>query len=245
MAILVFTSLQPFYEGVTADSFGRFTLENFWVVLGLSSFHDAILNTLVLGTATSTIVVPFTALCAWLAVRRYPGAWLLDQIAMAPLVFPAIVMSVAFLHIYVNMPFPIYGTLVSVIIASAVRYLPYGMRYSFSGILQIHPELEQAAGVAGASRGTMLRKVVFPLLWPAMSSGWLFIFLLCAKEMSLPLLLAGPNSQTISVAMFDLWSNGQGGEVAALGLIWAALMTAVAATFHVVMRRQSATTFGH
>ena len=132
-----------------------------------------------------------------------------------------------------------------IVLAFMIRYMPYGMRYSFSGILQIHPELEQAAGVAGADRGTMLRKVVFPLLWPAMASGWLFIFLLCAKEMSLPLLLAGPNSQTISVAMFDLWSNGQGGEVAALGLIWAALMTAVAATFHVVMRRQSATTFGH
>ena len=38
---------------------------------------------------------------------------------MAPLVFPAIVMSVAFLHVYVNLPFPIYGTLLSVIIASA------------------------------------------------------------------------------------------------------------------------------
>src|SRR5437588_11399245 len=48
MAILVFTSLQPFYEGVTWDSFERFTLENFSVVLGLGSFHDAIVNTLVL-----------------------------------------------------------------------------------------------------------------------------------------------------------------------------------------------------
>ena len=64
-----------------------------------------------LGVATSTAVVPFTALCAWLAVRRHPGAWLLDQIATAPLVFPAIVMSVAFLHVFVNLPIPLYGTL--------------------------------------------------------------------------------------------------------------------------------------
>ena len=37
---------------------------------------------------------------------------------------------------------PLYGTLVSVIIASAVRYMPYGMRYAFTGALQIHPDLE-------------------------------------------------------------------------------------------------------
>src|SRR5712691_7996609 len=120
VGILVFTSLLPFYEGVTSESFGRFTLDNYALILGPGSFRDAIVNTLVLGAATSTAVVPFTALCAWLAVRRHPGAWLLDQIAMAPLVFPAIVMSVAFLHVFVNLPLPLYGTLLSVIIASAV-----------------------------------------------------------------------------------------------------------------------------
>src|SRR5262249_3639106 len=106
-------------------------------------------NTLVLGVATATLVVPFTALCAWLAVRRHPGAWLLDQIAMAPLVFPAIVMSVAFLHVFVNLPIPLYGTLISVIIASAVRYLPYGMRYAYSGGLPIPVDLQDAPPTAG------------------------------------------------------------------------------------------------
>ncbi len=186
-----------------------------------------------------------TMFAGWLAARRQIGGMVSDQLVTVPLVFPGLVLGVALLELSLRLPIPIYGTLWLIVLAFMIRYMPYGMRYSFTGILQIHPELEQAAGVAGAGRGTMLRKVVFPLLWPAMASGWLFIFLLCAKEMSLPLLLAGPNSQTISVAMFDLWSNGQGGEVAALGLIWAALMTAVAAAFHIIMRRQSAGTFGH
>jgi hypothetical protein len=47
-------------------------------------------------------------------------------------------MSVAFLHLYVNLPIPLYGTLLSIIIASAMRYLPYGMRYAYAGVLQIH-----------------------------------------------------------------------------------------------------------
>jgi iron(III) transport system permease protein len=237
MAILVFTSLQPFYEGVTSDSFGRFTLENFSVVFGLSSFHDAIVNTLVLGAATSTIVVPFTALCAWLAVRRYPGAWLLDQIAMAPLVFPAIVMSVAFLHVYVNLPFPLYGTLISVIIASAVRYLPYGMRYAYAGVLQIHIDLEDAATTSGAGRALIFMRVIVPLISTALLSCWLFVFLLTVQSVSLPLLLVGPGTELIAVTLFDLWQNGQVTELAAMGVLWMSFMLVVAACFHVTTRR--------
>jgi iron(III) transport system permease protein len=45
--------------------------------------------------------------------------------------------------------------------------------------------------------------------------------------------------------MFELWSNGQGGEVAALGLLWTALMSIAAAVFYVFSRRQSSSTFGH
>jgi iron(III) transport system permease protein len=119
------------------------------------------------------------------------------------------------------------------------------MRYAYSGVLQIHSELEQAASVSGANIRESLRLIVGPLLIPALTSGWLFIFLIAAKEMSLPLLLAGPSSQTISVAMFDLWANGQGGEVAALGLMWVTFMTIVATTFYRIARRLSLSSFGH
>jgi hypothetical protein len=155
VAMLVFTSLQPFYDGVNFGALGRISLDNYWVLLGPGSFRDSILNTLILGASTATIVVPFTALCAWLIVRRVPGAAILDHLATLPLVFPAIILSVAFLYVFVNMPLPLYGTLISVIIASVVRYLAYGMRYAFTGALQIHPDLEAAATISGAARGAI------------------------------------------------------------------------------------------
>ena len=237
VGILLFTSLQPFYEGVTADSFGRFTLENYAVILAPGSFRDAIANTLVLGIATSSIVVPFTALCAWLAVRRHPGAWLLDQITMAPLVFPAIVMSVAFLNVFVNLPIPLYGTLMSVIVASAVRYLPYGMRYAYAGVLQIHADLEDAATTSGAGRTFVFVRIVLPLIAAALVSCWLFVFLLTVQSVALPLLLVGPGTELIAVTLFDLWQNGQVTELAAMGVLWTTFMLVVAACFHVTTRR--------
>jgi iron(III) transport system permease protein len=242
VAILVFTSLLPFYEGLTWESFSRFTLENYAVILAPGSFRDSIVNTLVLGGATSTLVVPFAALCAWLAVRRYPGGALLDQIAMVPLVFPAIVMSVAFLHVFVNLPIPLYGTLLSVIIASAVRYLPYGMRYAYAGVLQIHTDLEDAATTSGAGRAFVFMRVVLPLIGAALVSCWLFIFLLTVQSVALPLLLVGPGTELIAVTLFDLWQNGQVTELAAMGVLWLSFMLVVSAGFFFTTRRYQLST---
>jgi iron(III) transport system permease protein len=237
LGILIFTSLMPFYEGLTWGSFGRFTFENYSVLFGPGSFRESIVNTLVLGIVTASAVVPMTALCAWLTVRRHPGAWFLDQLTTAPLVFPAIVMSVAFLHVFVNLPVPLYGTLLSVIIASAVRYLPYGMRYAYAGVLQIHMDLEDAATTAGAGRARTFLRVVIPLIGPALVSCWLFVFLLTVQSVALPLLLVGPGTELIAVNLFDLWQNGQITELAAMGVLWMSVMVVVSACFFLMTRK--------
>lgn len=237
LLIILFVSLQPFFTGITWASFGRMTFHNYTTVIGPGFFRETLSNTLILGTVTASIVVPFTALCAWLAVRRKPGAWVLDQLATAPLVFPSIVMGVAFLNVFVRMPWGFYGTLMSVILASAVGYLPYGMRYAYSGVLQIHSDLEEASTAAGATQGRTFLRVVFPLLATSMVSCWLFVFLLAVRAMSLPLLLVGPGSSLVAVSLFDLWQNGQVTELAAMGMVWVLLMTCVSAAFYFIAQR--------
>jgi iron(III) transport system permease protein len=237
VGIVVYASLQPFYEGVSLGGFSNMTLANFAQILKPGSFRDAIINTVVLGVATASVVGPFTLLCAWLAVRRYRGAWLLDQLATMPLIFPSIVMGAAFLQVFLESPVPLYGTLLSIIIASSVRYLPYGMRYSYAGVLQVHNELEEAAALAGASRPKTFLKVVVPLVAPAVVTCWVFVFLVSTKAVSIPILLAGPDSQVVAVTMFDLWENGQTVELAAVGVTWAAFMTVLSGLFYVMARR--------
>jgi len=120
------------------------------------------------------LVAGFTILASWLAVRRRPGAWLLDQLASAPLVFPAIVLAVAYLQFVLNVPLALYGTLLSIVIASMVQFLPFGMRYSYAGVLQIHRELEEASALSGARSGTTFLRIVVPLVAPALVTCWLF-----------------------------------------------------------------------
>lgn len=130
-----------------------------------------------------------------------------------------------------------YGSLLSLVVVSTIAYLPYGLRYAQLGVIQIHPELEEAATLAGARQGKVLVRVVLPLLVPAMISCWLFVFLIAVRAVSLLLLLVGPDSQIVAVALFDFWNNGQIGELAALGCVWTAIMTVFSVSFLLLTRR--------
>jgi iron(III) transport system permease protein len=243
MAMLGWISLLPFFAPVSAASFKLISLNNYRTVLA-SDHVELMMNTMLVAVATATFAVALTFFAAWLAVRRAPGGWLVERLATIPLVFPGLVLGIAVMQVFLRLPIPLYGTIGILIWAFVINYLPYGMRYSSSGMLQIHRELEEAAAVCGASALTRLRRIVAPLLAPALVAGWLFIFLMATRVLSLAILLAGPRSQTMAVAMFDLWGNGQGTELAALGLMWSMLMAMIAVVFYVLARRSAAGAMG-
>jgi iron(III) transport system permease protein len=244
MLMLGWISLLPFFAPVSAASFKLLSLNNYRTVLASSDDVDLLINTLLVAVATATSAVALTFFAGWLAVRRGPGGWLVERLTTIPLVFPGLVLGVAVMQVFLRLPIPLYGTIGILIWAFVISYLPYGMRYSTSGMVQIHRELEEAAAVCGASVLMRLRRIVAPLLAPALVAGWLFIFLMAARVLSLAILLAGPRSQTMAVAMFDLWGNGQGTELAALGLMWSMLMAMIAVVFYLLARRSAAGALG-
>ena len=241
---LLWVSASPFLRPMRWAGLPSLTWKHYRAVFSVPAYVDLALHTLLAAAAAATAAVALTAIAAWLAARRQPGGPVLDQLATLPLVFPGIVLGVALMELSLRLPFPLYGTVSLIAIGFTIRYMPYGMRYAYAGVLQLHRELEEAAGLSGAGPLGTLRRVVLPLLSPSLAAAWLFIFLIAAKELSMAVLLAGPGSQTMAVAMFDLWSNGQGGELAALGLVWAALMTGVATAFHLLGRRSGAAAYG-
>ena len=234
---LMWLALMPFSQSISRRGFTLMTLDNFREVMHSTFYLDLVWQTLLMSAGAATCVMALTIAAGWLVVRRRPGGWLLDQLATAPLIFPGIVLGVAMIQIYLAVPIPIYGTLWAFIIAFTIRFLPYGMRYSASGLLQIHPELEEAASVSGSPLHIVLRRIVVPLAAPALLAGWLFIFLVAARDLSLAVMLASPRAQPVAVAMFDLWANGQGTELAAFGLVWTMIMTVIATGFYLVGRR--------
>ena len=236
--IVLWASLLPFYMQPSLEAFSLFTLKNFVTAIHFPKITDSIKNSVLLGLGSATVVMLLTTFASWILVRtKLRGRWLLDLLTTLPLLFPGIVMGLAIMRFYLLVPIPIYGTLWILLVAFITRYIPYGIRYTHSGLLQLHRELEEAAYTSGASWSNAMRRITLPLLTPSFLGGWVFVFLLSAKELSMSILLAGPQTPVVSVAIFELWENGQVGELAAFGVIWTVILVSVAIIYYLIARR--------
>ena len=236
--IVLWASLLPFYMQPSLEAFSLFTLKNFVTAIYFPKITDSIKNSVLLGLGSASVVMLLTTFASWILVRtKLRGRWLLDLLTTLPLLFPGIVMGLAIMRFYLIVPIPIYGTLWILLVAFITRYIPYGIRYTHSGLLQLHRELEEAAYTSGASWSNAMRRITLPLLTPSFLGGWVFVFLLSAKELSMSILLVSPQTPVVSVAIFELWENGQVGELAAFGVIWTLILVSVAIIYYLIARR--------
>ena len=238
LTVLLWASLLPFYQAPSAEALKVVTLDNYAKAFGNTNVAASLGNSFVIGVTSATVVMVLALLLAWLVFRtRLRGRWLLENLGTLPLVFPGVVLGVAVLRTYLTLPIPIYGTIWIIAVAFIARYMPYGIRFGEAGLLQIHRELEESAQVNGAPFPRVLRKILVPLMMPALFGGWIYVFLLSVKELSLAILLYGPQSAVISATMFDLWQNGQVTELSAFCMVVTAIFVGIGLIFYRVSQR--------
>jgi iron(III) transport system permease protein len=236
---LLWIALTPFVRPIRWSAFSSLTLDNFARVLTNDRYFTLITNTLIVSVSAATLTMLITVICGWLVARRRVYFTGIDQLTTVPLLIPSIVLGVALMDLALRSPIPLYSTLAIIVIAFVIHFLPYGMRYTVTGAMQLHKELEESAEVCGAAPAGMLRRIVAPLLAPSLMAGWLFVFLNASRNLSTPILLAGPDTKTIAVSIFDQATNGELSDVSALGLLWSLLMGIVAMALYFVVYRRS------
>ena len=237
VAYIVFASFLPSL-GLKGPIWQQLTLNNYAAVFRNPAIWLSVQNSLTIGVVSATVVVAITALAAWVIVRsRIPARAALDQIASLPLVIPGVVLGVAILTLYLRSPVPIYGTIWILVVAYATSYLPYGLRYAHPALLQIHPELEESGQLSGASWGQVFGRIVIPLLLPALFAGWIFVFLISLRELSVAALISTPKSPVIATMIWELWQNGNVNQVSAFGALVAMLSIAFAVAAYRFSRR--------
>jgi iron(III) transport system permease protein len=199
----------------------HFTTQHFaYVLFDYPKTWLAVSNSVLLGILTASIVSLLGLAVSWIVLRaRHRGTGVLDQLCMVPLSMPAMVFALGLLWVYVQVPLPIYGTIGVLLIAYATHYLPFGVRTTSAALRQLHPELEEAARVAGASWQRTMRRITLPLVQPAVLAAWVLLFVMAMQEVSSSILLYTSRSVVLSVAVFDLWENGNPSDVAALGFL--------------------------
>ena len=230
LGVVLYASTQPFYSTPSLDGLSEVTGANYSSIFRDDATADAFLNSLLLSVGAATAVTLVMAVVAWLVVRgSFRGRWLLDAVASLPLVIPGLVLGVALLFVYVRFPVPIYGTLWLLFIAYFTRFMPYGLRYAAAALHQISDELEEAARTSGATWAQTFRRILLPLLLPALLAGWLYVVIASMRELSSSILLFAPGSEVVPVRIFVLYEGGQLTELAALGIVMTALLACLAA----------------
>src|SRR5256885_9831095 len=136
------------------------------------------------------------------------------------MVFPGLVLGLSIMIFYLNFDIGIYGTIWIMFIAYITRFMPYGLRYNTTSMLQIHKELEESAAMSGASWFTTFYRIILPLLKPGLVAGWIYIMIVSIRELSSSILLYSPDSEVVSIVIWELWENGQYVELSALGVLF-------------------------
>ncbi len=220
-AVLLWSSLQKFYSVPSMAALQNLTLDPYRFVLSYPNLGRAVWNSLLLSFGSATVIMLITSVICWIVVKtKMPGRWLLDNLASLPMVFPGLVLGLALMIFYLNVDVGVYGTIWILLIAYVTRFMPYGLRFNTTSMLQIHKELEESAAMSGASWFTTFRRIVLPLLKPGMLAGWIYIMIISIRELSSSILLYSPGTEVISIIIWELWENGQYVELSALGVMF-------------------------
>ncbi len=203
------------------------TLDHFRAVFEQPTLVRGIVNTVLIGIIGGALAVAcYTAL--GLATHRKNDGWsrFVDYLVLVPRAVPGLLAGLAFLWVFLFFPplAPLRSTLFSVWLAYTVVWIAYGMRLVSSSLLQVGPELEEAARSAGASPGRVSRDVTLPLIRYGLLASWLLVFMIFEREYSTAVYLLGPGTEVIGALLVSLWGTGAADVVAALSLINVALV---------------------
>mgnify|MGYP003393565220 CR=1 FL=1 len=190
-----------------------------FVFFQFSQTKIALKNTLILAAAAATIGTLIALAAGYMSVRRaIRGHRWITFLATAPVAIPGIVLGVGLFLAYTRPPFALYGTLWILLFAYLTIELPVAFQQIQAAVQSVHPELEEAGRILGATRLRMLRDVTAPLLTSGVIAAWCFIFIGVMRELSAAIMLFTANTKVISVVIYDLNESGDLGPISVLGI---------------------------
>lgn len=222
IGILLMSFAKVWSFSVLPDSY---TIMHYGTVLTDSKLM--IINTLKYCLLAAGLDIILGTAIAYLIFRtQLPARQWLDYLASISLAIPGLVLAIGYLRVFrgVDIPFtdtPVVATWVLIMIAYAIRRLPYALRSCMAALQQIHISLEEAANSLGGSKISTIRRIMIPLMAGGILAGFVTSFITAAVELSATILLTSAQSQApmsygIYLYMQSIAGRGPG---AALGVI--------------------------
>jgi iron(III) transport system permease protein len=231
-------------EGVNLAN--ALTLSHFRDIWETPTLMRGVLNTVLIGIIGGALAVMCYSGIA-LAMHRKPDGVtrFLDYSVLVPRAVPGLLAGLSFLWVFLFVPTVLDGalkwfdndvarwlsdnaipalrglrsTIFSVWLAYSVVWMAYGLRLITTALLQVGPELEEAAMAVGARRSQITRDITLPLVKHGLIGAWLMVFLIFEREYSTGVYLLSPGTEVIGAMIVSMWSAGSVDLVAALSFI--------------------------
>lgn len=201
-----------------------FTTAHYARVFGESSVY--IKNTLIYASMAGLIDVVVGTAIAYLVLRtKLPGRTWLDWMASAALAIPGVVLGIGYLRAYYGVQLwdgtSVASLWIMIVLALAIRRLPYALRACYAALQQISVSLEEAAENLGATKLRTVRRIVIPLMTGGIVAGFVTSFATAAVELSATLMLVQANADApLAYGLYVFMQSPAGrGPGAALGII--------------------------
>jgi iron(III) transport system permease protein len=237
VAVMILLPLTTLIMGTFMELFGHFDLEKTWTARHWTgAFSDPVFlrslkNSLVLGFGAALGGTIVYALLSYLIVRsNLPGRGLIDTLSWLPWALPGVLISLALLWAvlgsgdYVKLA---YGTVALLVLAIIIKEMPLGTQIIKAAVQQIGPELEEASSAAGAGWSDYFRRILLPLLKPAMVSVAIIVFISAIRDIPTVIFLSTHESRTLSLLMLDYIAEADQEKAAVLGVFLVILIFAL------------------
>mgnify|MGYP000647164236 CR=1 FL=1 len=229
LGLLLWTSLTPYLAPVSWEMVPKLSLDQHIALFDNKRLGAASWRSVWISALSATIVTTIALLVAWAVLRgKGRGRQLIDTLSFMPLAIPGTMIGMALVYVYLTLSFiPVYGTAWIMVIAYVTVYLSFTSRAANATLIQLHPELEEAARTSGGTPAYTIWRIVLPLMLPALAGAWVWVVAHVMRELSTALLLQGDDNATVAVQLWSYWSGGEPNKAAAVGVWLVLAMTVV------------------
>ena len=197
----------------------------------------AIRDTLVIAAICMPVGGLFAVVLGFVVARtRFPGRRALEFAAMINYALPGTIVGIAYLVAFNDPPLALTGTAFILVVCYVFRYSLAGTRATTALLAQIDPSIEEASASLGARRDVTFRRVVLPLIRPALLAGMTVLFIRAMTAISATIFLVSLSWSLVTVRILEGITNLELGQASAFSVLVILLVYAAVALASVAMR---------
>ena len=195
-----------------------------WVWAGTA--WNSLFTTLKLSAIAAPLCAGLGLLIAWLLARnRFAGQRAFEFAALLAFAIPGTVLGVSYILAFNVPPFELTGTGLIIVLCFVFRNLPVGVRAGAASFRQLDPSLDEASTMLRAGTATTLRRVVLPLLKPALVAALVYSFVRSMTTVSAVIFLVTAENELATTYIIGRVGNGDYGVALAYCTVLILLMS--------------------